>query len=70
MYDAEFAVLNVIALGLIAGSAAGLIIGYLAGFQAADWAGMTVRNRIISIALVVLCSAIAIAALYWRFLLP
>lgn len=70
MYDAAFAVLNVIALGLIAGSAAGLLIGYLAGIQETEWAGMTPRNKTITIALIAACSAVAIAALSWRFLLP
>jgi len=70
MYDAAFAVLNVVALGLIAGSIAGLIIGYIAGIQGPEWAGMTARNRVLNIVLVAVCSAVAIAVLSWKFLLP
>jgi hypothetical protein len=69
MYETEFSVLMVIVLGMIAGSGAGLLIGFIAGIQAPEWADMTRRNGIIIITLIIACSAIAIAALSWRFLL-
>jgi hypothetical protein len=68
MYEEIFSVLNVIALGLIAGTIVGLLIGYAAKTQGPTWAGMTLRNKVINIALVAACSAIAIIALSWRFL--
>jgi F0F1-type ATP synthase assembly protein I len=69
MYEEIFGVLNVIALGLIAGTAVGLLIGFLANKQGPDWAAMTMRNKVITIALIGTCSSIAIAVLSWRFLL-
>ena len=69
MYETEFSVLMVVVLGLIAGSGAGLLIGFIAGIQAPEWADMTRQSRIITISLIIACSAIAIAALSWRFLL-
>jgi ABC-type proline/glycine betaine transport system substrate-binding protein len=69
MYEEIFGILNVMSLGLIAGAAVGLLIGYAAKTQGPEWAGMTGRNKAITIALVGICSAIAITALSWRFLL-
>ncbi len=68
MYDAEFAVFMVVALGLIAGGGVGLLIGFIMGKQEHEWAEMTRRNKMITVALVIACSAVAIAALAWRFL--
>ena len=56
-------------IGLMAGTAIGLFIGYLAKMQRSRWADMTGREKAINIALVVICSVICIAALAWRFLL-
>jgi len=56
-------------IGLMAGTAIGLFIGYLVKTQRSCWADMTGREKTINIALVVLCSAICIAGLAWRFLL-
>jgi len=56
-------------LGLMAGTAIGLFIGYLAKTQRSCWADMTGREKAINIALVVICSAVCIAALAWHFLL-
>ena len=56
-------------IGLMAGTAIGLFIGYLAKTQRSRWADMTGREKAINIALVVICSVICIAALAWRFLL-
>ena len=69
MYEEAFAIGMVVALGLIIGGGAGLLIGYLAKTQGPGWAVMTRRNRLITTALVCGCSAIVIAGLSWRFLL-
>jgi ABC-type antimicrobial peptide transport system permease subunit len=64
-----FPVLMVVTIGLIAGAGIGLGIGYLAGKQKPTWAEMTGNERRISVALVVICSVIAISGLTWQFLL-
>jgi hypothetical protein len=56
-------------IGLMAGTAIGLFIGHLAKMQRSRWADMTGREKAITIALVVICSVICIAALTSRFLL-
>jgi len=56
-------------LGLMAGTAIGLFIGYLMKQQRSTWGDMTGREKAINIALVVLCSLICIAGLAWRFLM-
>jgi hypothetical protein len=56
-------------IGLMAGTAIGLFIGYLAKTQRSCWGDMTGREKAINIALVATCSLICIAALAWRFLL-
>jgi hypothetical protein len=69
MYDALFAVFMVVALGLIVGSGAGLLISYIAGKRAPDWAAMTRENKIFTVLLIIAFTAITIAVLSWRFLL-
>ncbi|HXX56016.1 MAG TPA: hypothetical protein VEI81_07955 [Methanoregula sp.] len=69
MYETLFAVLMVIALGLIAGSALGLIIGFLAGTQMREWSKMDLRAKKINAALVAICSLAFIAVLAWYSLL-
>ena len=56
-------------IGLMAGTAIGLFIGYLAKKQRSRWSDMTGREKRINITLIVICSLICIAALSWRFLL-
>lgn len=56
-------------IGLMAGTAIGLFIGYLMKIQRPNWTDMTVREKAANIALIVVCSLICIAALAWRFLL-
>jgi len=56
-------------LGLMAGTAIGLVIGYLIQKQRPHWTEMTGREKAANIALVVICSVICIAGLAWRFLL-
>jgi len=59
----------VVTIGLMAGAATGLVIGYLAGWQKPHWSDMTVRNKAKNILLVIACSVIIIVGLAWRFLL-
>ncbi|MEN6396827.1 MAG: hypothetical protein ABFC78_10125 [Methanoregula sp.] len=55
-------------IGLMAGTAIGLVIGYLIHTQQPHWTTMTGREKAITIALIIICSAICIAGLAWRFL--
>jgi hypothetical protein len=52
----------------MAGTAIGLVLGYLAGWQKPRWADMTRREKTKNILLVLACSALLIAGLAWRFL--
>ena len=47
-----FAILNIIALGVFAGTFTGLAIGYLAKRQKYSWSSMTVQDKRANIALV------------------
>jgi len=69
MYTDFLSVAMVTVIGLMAGTAIGLVIGYLVKTQRPLWGDMTGREKAINIALVVICSAICIAGLAWRFLL-
>jgi len=62
-YAPVFFPLMVIALGLILGGGAGLIIGYGIGVQKPAWSDMTRREKGISILLVAICSITAIAVI-------
>jgi hypothetical protein len=64
-----FPILMVVTIGLIAGAGIGLGIGYLTGKQKSTWAEMTRTDKRISVALVIICSAIIIGGLTWKFLL-
>jgi NhaP-type Na+/H+ or K+/H+ antiporter len=63
-----FAVAMVILIGLMAGVSIGLVIGFLLKRQKPAWADMTRTDKAINIALVIVCSAIVIAFLAFRFL--
>lgn len=58
----------VVVIGLVAGTAIGLVIGYAAHLQRPCWSDMTTKEKAANIALVLACSAIIIAGLAWRFL--
>jgi len=58
-------ILNIIALGILAGTGTGLLIGFLARKQTRDWASMERRDILISLALVAVCSAVFMAAMAW-----
>ena len=59
----------VVTIGVMAGAAVGLVIGYLASWQKPLWADMTGREKLLNILLVIACSAVFIAGLAWRFLM-
>ena len=56
-------------IGLMAGTAIGLFIGYLLKRQRSSWADMTGSEKAFNISLIMICSAICIAGLAWRFLM-
>ncbi|MGA2919075.1 hypothetical protein [Methanoregula sp.] len=62
---AAFDILMVVALGTLAGTILGLVIGFLARRQQPIWGEMTQKERIINIALVLFFSIICTAGLAW-----
>lgn len=69
MYTDILSIGMVVTIGLMAGTAIGLVIGYLAGWQKPLWSDMTPREKVRNTLLVLACSAVCIAGLAWRFLL-
>jgi hypothetical protein len=55
----------ILSLGILAGTGSGLLIGYSAGKQTRDWAAMQKKDKIITILLVLACSALISAVLAW-----
>jgi NhaP-type Na+/H+ or K+/H+ antiporter len=62
---AVFDILMVVALGTLAGTIIGLLIGSLARRQQSVWEEMTKKERAINIALVLFFSLICTAGLAW-----
>ena len=58
-------ILIVVSLGLFAGTGIGLVIGFLAKIQPADWRAITRRQVILNAALCIVCSAACIAGIGW-----
>lgn len=58
-------VLIVVSLGVFVGTCVGLLLGYLARKQQKEWGAMSPREKQVNIALVLACSAIAVAGLAW-----
>jgi hypothetical protein len=58
-------ILMIVSLGLLAGTGAGLLIGFLAGKQERSWAAMPAKNKQIHVLLVLACSSAVIALLAW-----
>ncbi|MFA6333138.1 MAG: hypothetical protein WCX22_09305 [Methanoregula sp.] len=58
-----FDLLMILALGILAGTIAGLIIGYAAKCQKPQWSQMTPKEKTTNIALVLFFSAVFCAAL-------
>ena len=65
MYENVLAVLMVIALGVLAGSGAGLLISYALGKQKPEWSDMTTGEKKMTVVLVLICTVIAIIGLAW-----
>jgi len=55
----------ILALGILAGSGTGLLIGFITGKQKRDWTAIQKKDKMINIILVLACSAIFIAVLAW-----
>lgn len=60
-----FEILMIIALGTLGGTCFGLLIGYAARLQEKEWSSMTLRQKSLNGALVVVCSAACMAELAW-----
>jgi hypothetical protein len=58
-------ILMIISLGILAGTGAGLLIGFLAGKQERDWTSMPAKDKRINFLLVLACSSTVIAVLAW-----
>lgn len=65
MAAAPFEILNIIALGILAGTGTGLFIGFAAGKQTRNWASMERREILFNLAAVVICSLVFIAVMAW-----
>lgn len=62
-------ILMLVSLGILAGTGAGLLIGFLAGKQTHDLASMTAQDNQTNFLLVLACSSTAIALLVWYLFL-
>jgi len=63
-------ILNIVALGTLAGTITGLIIGYAAKRQKTAWSAMTVEDKRVNLALVLFFALVYIALLTWFALQP
>jgi len=58
-------ILMIVSLGILAGTGAGLLIGFLAGKQTRDLASMPAQGKQTNLLLVLACSSTVIAVLAW-----
>jgi hypothetical protein len=65
MTSTLFEILMILSLGILAGCAVGLLIGFVARKQKREWAAMEKKDKITTILLIFLCSSAFIAALAW-----
>lgn len=63
MITDAFSILMVIALGSLAGTGMGLILGYLAEMQKRESSASARNNKIITVIWVIVCSILCIAVL-------
>ena len=63
MYANTFEILMMVALGILAGTGIGLLIGFVAKKQKNEWSAMTRKEHTITIILVIVVCAICIAGL-------
>jgi len=64
-----FDIMIVIALGTLAGTGIGLIIGFFAGIQKREWSAMNRDQQIFQLALLIFFCVICIAILAYYFLI-
>jgi hypothetical protein len=62
---AAFDILMVVALGTLAGTSLGLVIGFLARRQKPLWEEMSQKEKLINIAMVLFFSLVCTAGLAW-----
>jgi hypothetical protein len=60
--------LMILALGILAGSGTGLLVGFMARKQKRDWAAMEKKDKITTILLILACSATITVVLAWYVL--
>ena len=58
-------ILMILSLGILAGTGAGLSVGFIAKKQKRDWTSMQKKDKITTILLIPVCSATFIAVLAW-----
>lgn len=58
-------ILMILSLGILAGTGAGLLIGFAAKKQKNDWHAMTAGAKTNAILLILACSSAVVAALAW-----
>ena len=58
-------ILMIVSLGLLAGTGAGLLIGFLAGIEKRSWAAMPAKDKHTLVLLVLICSFTVMAILAW-----
>ncbi len=63
MYANTFEILMMVALGILAGTGIGLLIGFVAKKQKNEWSAMTRKEHTITIILVIVVCVICIAGL-------
>lgn len=62
-------ILMIVSLGLLAGSGAGVLIGFLAGIGRRSWAEMPAKDKRNLVLLVLICSFTVMAILAWYLFL-
>ena len=60
-----FEILMAVALGALAGTGIGLLIGFVAKQQKSEWSAMSREQKTINITLVLFFSVVCIAGLSW-----
>lgn len=68
MYANMFEILMIVALGALAGTGIGLLIGFVAKKQKSEWSAMTRKEQTITIVLVIVFCTICIAGLGYYYL--
>jgi NADH:ubiquinone oxidoreductase subunit 5 (subunit L)/multisubunit Na+/H+ antiporter MnhA subunit len=69
MYANTFEILMMVALGALAGTGIGLLIGFVVKQQKNEWSAMTRKEHTLNIILVIVFCAICIAGLGFYYLI-